>query len=375
MKFLVLAITFMLSTTLFANEIIYTDASFKDAPLEHAHKLNEFFKDEGFVVLADPQHGVPSLGINQVYFKDEGVFVMVKYGIQGDFPLNEVVQTPDGAFLVHDQIGDNKFFLYFRGINEHSVRLTLSTMKDKLVTYKMPSLKSLIIPEAHASADCGSPAVVEQMTDFNNLSGKMVWDFAKNCVTGLGQGAWSSTGGKVTSTLSNVWNAVRHPIQTVDSIGRSVYNFTVGLARFIKGMVTDPRGTMSRIGQSAGNAWNGLVDLATTMTTAMKIQFICSFIGSLGVDAAIALFTGGGGAARLAAKLAGIANKFNLIANTLKVISKMNATARAAHGFTSQKMKNLMNKLMRGVIPDVDLSHLNKIQDKSFSIKALACYI
>lgn len=375
MKFLVVAITFMLSFTLKAADIVYSDASFKDAPLEHAHQMNEFFKDQGYVVLADAQHGIPSLGINQVYFKDEGVFVMVKYGIQGEFALNEVVQTPDGAYLVHDQVGDNKFFLYFYGVNEHAVNFTLSTMKEKLTSYKMPSLKSLLIPEAHASADCGSPAVVEQMSDFANLSGKMVWDFAKNCVTGLGQGAWSSTGGKVAGTMSNIWNAVRHPINTIDSIGRSVYNFTVGLGRFIKGMVTDPRGTMSRIGQSAGNSWNGLVDLASTMTTAMKIQFICSFIGSLGVDAAIALFTGGGGAARLAARLASIANKFNLIAKTLKIISKLNASARAAHGFTSQKMKNLMNKLMRGTIPNADLLHLDAIQDKSFSIKALACYI
>lgn len=360
--------------TLFASDIVYTDATFKDAPLEHAHQMNEFFKDDGWVVLADAQHGVPTLGINQVYFKDEGVFVMVKYGIVGEFALNEIVQTPEGAFLVHDQIGDNKFFLYFQGVNEHAVRLTLAMMKEKLTTYKMPSFKSLLIPEAHAN-DCGAPTMVEQMTDFTHLSGKMVWDFAKNCVSGLGQGAYNSTAGAVTDTLSNIWGAVRHPIATIDSVGRNIYNFTVGLAGFVKGMVTDPRGTMTKIGRGAGAAWNNLIDLAATMPTSMKIQFICSFIGSLGVDAAIALFTGGGGAARVGAKLALMAHKFTLLAKTMEMITKLSASARAAHGLTSQKIKTLMTRLMRGNIPDADLRHLEGIEDKAFSIKALACYI
>lgn len=375
MNFLVLIISIFFSITLFAGEIVYTDATFKSAPLEHAHQMNEFFKDEGYVVLADAQHGVPTLGINQVYFKDEGEFVMVKYGIVGEFALGEIVQTPEGAYLVHEQVGDNKFFLYFQGINEHAVRLTLAMMKEKLTTYKMPSLKSILfVPEAQAN-DCGAPAMVEQMTDFNHLSGKMVWDFAKNCVSGLGQGAWASTGGAISEGLSNVWQAVRHPIDTIDSVGRSVYNFTVGLSRFVKGMVTDPRGTMTKIGRGAGAAWNNLIDLAATMPTSMKIQFICSFIGSLGVDAAIALFTGGSGAARLAVKLTMMAHKFTLLAKTMEIITKLSASARAAHGLTSQKIKTLMSRLMRGNIPDADLLHLEAIEDKAFSIKALACYI
>lgn len=374
--FLPLVILF-LSLTVSAQEIVYTDASFKMSPLEHSHKLNEFFKEEGFVALADSQHGIPSLGINQVYFKEEGEFVMVKYGLEGDFPLQQIIKTPDGAYMIHDKVGSNKFFMYFRGINEYAVKLTLSKIKNKIVTYSLPSFSSFFIPEAHAQQDCGSPQLIAQMTDFANLSGTMVWNFARNCVSGLGQGAWASTGGAVSSTISSVWNAVTNPVETADRIGRSVYNFTVGLARFIRGVVTDPRGTIQRLGASAGNAWNGMVDTVSSMTTAMKIQFICSFIGSLGVDAAIALFTGGAGAARLGARLAQIAGRFALISRTMSLLAGLSGSARAALGMTSAKMRNLMNRLMSGQVRNGDLRALEDLgrADRDLSIRTLACYI
>jgi hypothetical protein len=375
MTFLWLILSTLLSFSVMAEDIVYTDATFKPTPIEYAHKMNQFFKEEGFVVLANDQHGIPSLGVNQVYFKDEGVFVMVKYGIEGEFALNQIVQTPENAFLVHDQVGNNKYFLYFQGMNEHAVKFMLTTMKEKVASYKAPSFSSYLIPEAHASMDCGAPQVVEQMTDFQHLSGKMVWDFAKNCVTGLGQGAWSSTGGAVADTLSNVWSAVRHPIDTADRIGKSVYNFTVGIAKFVKGIVTDPRGTMMSIGRGVGEVWNSLVDTVTNMSTSMKIQFICSFIGSMGVDAAIAMFTSGGGAARFAIKLAAMAKKFSMIAKTMALLSKLSGSAKAALGLSTAKIKNLMNRLMNNSLPDADLIHLEKMGDKDLSLRTLACYI
>lgn len=217
--------------------------------------------------------------------------------------------------------------------------------------------------------------MVEQMTDFNHLSGKMVWDFAKNCVSGLGQGAWASTGGAVMDTATSIWNVVRHPIDTIDKVGRSVYNFTVGIAKFVKGVVTDPRATMMKIGHGAGEVWNSLVNTVTNMSTAMKIQFICSFIGSMGVDAAIAMFTGGGGAARFAVKLAAIARKFSMLSKTMDLLSKINGATKAALGLSTAKIKNLMTRLMNNSLPDADLLHLESMRDKDLSLRTLACYI
>ncbi|WP_408095640.1 hypothetical protein ACJVC5_11400 [Peredibacter sp. HCB2-198] len=374
---LVLAIlSLVFSFTTWAQDISYTDASFKGAPLEHAHKLNEFFKDEGFIPLADSQFGIPSLGINQVYFADAGKFVMVKYGIEGEFPLKQIITTPEG-YLVHDKIGDNKFFLYFRGINQEAVKLTLIRMQNKISQYTFPSIKSVFIPEARAQADCGSPALVQQMTDFANLSGTMVWNFAKNCVSGLGEGAWAASGGAIASGLSSLWEAVKHPIETVDKIGNAVERFTVGLANFTKGLVTDPRGTLTKMGAKVGGAWDEMVDVVTNMSTDMKIQFICSFIGSLGVDAAIAFFTAGVASGKIAISLGLMAKRFSAVAKTMGLISKLSIAARAQLGMTADKMKNFMDKLMHNKIPEGDLKHLDNLTtaDKDFSVKVVACYM
>lgn len=376
MSILPAIIALLISFSLKAEDIVYTDASFQSAPLEHAHKLNQFFTDEGYNVVADAIHGIPSLGINQVYFKDEDQFVMVKYGIKGEFPYNQIIPTPEG-FLVHEKTGDQSYFLYFSGMNEHAVKLVLSQMKDKVSSYKMPSLRSLIIPEAHASNDCGSPQLVRQMSDFANLSATMVWSFAKNCVSGLGAGAWGQTGGTVTSSMSSLWNAVKHPIDTVDRVARSVRSFTVGLANFTKGLITNPSGTMQKIGAHVGGAWEEMTDVVSTMSTDLKVQFVCSMIGALGVDAAIVLFTSGAASGKIAITLASMARKFTLISKTMSVLSKMSVATRAKLGMTPEKLKRLMNKLMSNRIPNGDLNHLDALTRISakLSMRTLSCYI
>lgn len=374
---LVLAILSLLfSFTLWAQEVTYSDATFKGAPLEHAHKLNEFFKDEGYVPLADSQFGIPSLGINQVYFADAGKFVMVKYGIEGEFPLKQIIETPEG-YLVHDKVGNNNFFLYFRGINQEAVKLTLLRMQDKISKYSFPSVKSIFIPEARAEADCGTPVLVQQMTDFANLSGTMVWNFAKNCVSGLGEGAWAASGGAIASGISSLWEAVKHPIDTIDKVGNAVETFTVGVANFTKGLINDPRGTLTKMGAKVGGAWDEMVDVVTNMSTDMKVQFICSFIGSLGVDAAIAFFTAGAASGKIAVSLALLAKRFSSVAKTMGLLSKLSVAARAKLGMSADKMKEFMNKLMHNKIPEGDLKHFDDLTtaDKDLSVKVVACYM
>jgi hypothetical protein len=366
----------VLTGPLRAQAITYTHAEYAGAPLEYAAKLDQFFTDHGYSAVADLQHGVPSLGINQIYLKDEGQFVMVKYGLQGSFPMRQLIPTPEG-FLFHDRTGSTNFFLYFRGFNEHAVRWLMAQLQAKITTYTLPKLRNLFIADAQASPDCGSPALAAQMTDFSRLTASMVWDFGKNCVSGLGTGAWEATGGMVSRGISNLWSAVQDPIGTVDRVGRTVHGFTVGLARFMRGLITDPQGTMARIGANVGAAWTGMTAVVSAMSTDMKVQFICSLIGALGIDAAIIFFTAGAGSARLAATLAALAARFSLVARTMGALARMSASARAGLGVTSEKMKNFMNRLMAGNVPDADLRHLDELTsaDRNLSLRTLACYM
>ena len=328
--------------------------------------------------MTDPVHGIPSLGLNQVYFKDVNNFVYVKYGIKGNYTLGEVIETPQG-FMVHESVGAQNYLLYFRGFNTYSVKLTLSRLKEKLTSLTVPDFRDLIIPQAHAQADCppvGSQ-VISQMTDFTNLSASMVWNFSRNCVSGLGRGAWAATGGRVAGMMTSLWQAARNPIETAENVANRISNFITGVANFTRGMITDPRGTLQRVGQGLGRGWNSMVEVVASMPTDLKVQFICSLLGTLGVDAAIVFFTAGAGSARLAATLAQLAARFVLVARILGVVSRMSQTTRAAANLGPEKMKSFMDRLMSGGIPEDDLRHLDDITgaDQRLGLGALACSI
>lgn len=372
---LITALSLFLSFTVTAQTFTYTEATFTASPIEHASKMDQFFTDEGFTALADPLHGIPSLGVNQVYFNEEGQFAMVKYGVKGTFPFDQLIETPEGMVL-HDRTSETNYLIYFRNMNEHRAKFLHAKMKNKLTSYSMPSLKNLFIPEARAEADCGTPQIVSQMTDFANLSGAMVWNFARRCVSGLGAGAYGQ-GASIVNGLGSLWNAVSNPIDTLDRVGRAAYNFTVGLGNFVKGLVTNPRGTMQRIGAGVGNAWNNMVNLVTAMSTDMKIQFICSFLGALGVDAAISLFTAGAASSRLAVKLTQMARRFSVVSRTMGLLSRLSTRTRARLGMTSSKIKDLMNEMMTGRKSLTDLRQLDQLTtvDRDFSLRTLACYL
>jgi len=378
MKLSFLFLLSFISLSALAEDFHYTKADFVPSPVEHVGRLDSFFSDEGYVVMTDPQHGIPDLGLNQVYFKEEDQFVYVKYGIEGNFPIGQIIETPQG-FMVHERAGSQNYLLYIRGMNIHATKILLNRMKNKLTANFVPKIRNLIIAEAHANDDCAAVGteVVAQMTDFTRMSASVVWNFGKNCVSGLGSGAWGATGGRVASGLSNLWQAVRHPIQTAENVANKVEGFITGVASFTRGLVTNPRATLQRAGQNLGEGWNRMVDVVSTMPNDLKIQFICSLIGHLGVDGAIVFFTAGAGSARLAATLSMLASRFAMVARVFSALSSLSASARAGMNLGPEKMKSFMNKLMSGRVPDEDLSHMNDITgaDSRLGLGVLSCTI
>lgn len=331
--------------------------------------MDLFFESEGYVPVASPTHGIPSIGLNQIYMRDEGEFIMVKYGVQGDFPLRELITTPKG-FLLHDSVGDKKFFLYFRGLNQHAAKLILNRMQEKLSSFKLPS----IIPKAYAEDDCGVPSsTLSQISDFTAMSAAATWKFGKSCFSGMGAGVWDSTVGR----SERIWENLKHPIDTIEKVGDSVSSFTLGLAKFMKGMVTDTSGTLSKVGASLGGAWSNMVDVVAPMPWEMKTQFACTLLGAIGVDAALMLLTAGVASPKLALTLTNMAQRFVMTQKIFEALSRMEAGARTAAGFTNEKMKRLMQKLMDGSVDEKDLKHFNDVAhaDKDLGLVGLACYI
>ena len=130
MKFLYL-ITMFFSFSCLAIDLSYRSYDMSATPMKLAEVHKQEFQDNGFHALADASHGIPSMGINQVYFKTETQFVLVKYGIEGSVPLDQIIPTPTG-FMVHKKDQNQIYMMYFRGFQLAYVHQMLNRLNQKV---------------------------------------------------------------------------------------------------------------------------------------------------------------------------------------------------------------------------------------------------
>ncbi len=343
---------------------------------EIANKLDGFFQEAGFFGLADTKNGIPSLGINQVYYKNESQFVMVKYGIRGDVVLNKLILTPRG-FLIHKQVNNEIYMMYFRGFTAEYVNQTILRMEKNVSHLKI--LKNIIFPTAFAD-DCshafGKP-ILDQATQLDSISAAAAWDSLKTCMNGVGEGVVDSTIGVVKSVGAELGSFISHPIDYVENVADKVELFLVKTAKFIKGLITNPEETLKAIGKGFGKSWDTVVATVSNMTTEMKINFVCSFIGAIGVDAAIAFFTGGAASEKVILTINNVSRKFSMVEKIMSVISKFSSTSLNKFKLQSHKLEKFMKGLFHNHFPEQDLKHLDDLAHMSdeLSLRTMSCYI
>lgn len=378
MKLLV-SLYLLFSLQLWAAEFRYDSYEMKSPPAVVSENYSLFFSQQGFYSLADQNHGIPSLGINQVYFKNQNQFVMVKHEISGSYPLNELVHTPKG-FMIHLKDSNQVSMLYFRGFSREATLLLVNRLKDSSTYSSLKKIKNLIIPEAYANCaeSFGNSSLGStNQKMINSVSSAAAWDMVKSCLTGLGEGAWDSTGGLIKGIGSEIVDFVSHPIDYVEKVADKVELFLVKTANFIKQLITDPEKAFSNIGAGVGGAWTQVKNTVSSMSTQMKVQFVCSFIASIGVDAAIAFLTGGAATGKIVITISNLAKKFSRVGKLLKTLGKMDINFLSKLNFDSKKMELFMKKLMGNKIPDGDLSYLNQLAHSGdeLSLRTLSCYI
>lgn len=353
----------------------YKDYELKPAPQSYAQELEHKFQESGFYSLVQLTHGIPSLGLNQVFFKSEDQFVMVKYGVEGTFPLDEIITTPKG-FIVHQSGADQKFMLYFRGFTLDGVKVMLNRLKRKVSRSSV--FDNLLIPSAQADA-CGAfgAPVVPQAGEMKSISAGAAWESLKSCMSGLGEGVYGSTVGVVKGVASEIMDFLSGPIDYVEKVADKVELFLVKTAKFIKGLITNPAATLKSIGKGLGKTWDTVSDTVTNMSTEMKINFVCSFIGVLGVDAAITFLTGGGGASKVLLTIEKLAAKFTKMAKVLRLLSKVSSQTLNRLKLSGDKMEKFMKGLFHNKFPDEDLAHLDDLthMGDELSLRTLSCYV
>lgn len=368
-------LTFLISFATQAANLTYKTIEMSAAPVDQAMQFDGVFNKEGFYSLADTSHGIPSLGINQVYFKSEDQFVMLKYGIEGDVPLDEIITTPKG-FMIHKKQNDQIYMMYFRGFNIEYVQVMLNRLNQKVSTFK--AIQNFVIPTAHAE-ECGAfgKPILNQSSQLAGISAGAAWGMLKSCMTGVGSGVYDSTVGVVAGVGKELWAFVSHPIDYTEAVADKVQNFLTKTSQFVKLLVTNPEQAFANVGTGLGKAWDTIKTGVMSMSTEMKINFICSLIGALGVDAAIALLTAGTSSPKVALTLANIANKFGKLGKVFKLLAKFSSKTLAKIKLEGAKLEKFMKGIFSNKYPDGDLAHINQLAHASdeVSLRTLSCYI
>lgn len=376
MKALYLILLFsLLPQSVFA--LNYSSYSMRPAPLDLAVNLNQFFYENGFHALAAPKEGLPSMGLNQVYFKTENQFVLVKYAIEGTAPLDEILKTPKG-FMVHKKEKGQVYMLYFRGFNREYVTNILDRLPKK-VTHLF-RMKDFFLPSAYAAEDCSNAtgqAILGQSSPFEGISAATAWESLKTCMSGVGEGVMDSTVGVVKSVGNELGEFFTDPVDYVEKVADKVELFLVKTAKFIKGLVTDPQQTLNGVGRGLGKAWESVKNTVLNMSTEMKINFVCSFIGSIGVDAALIFFTGGAASEKIILTINNLQRKFGLVGKLISSMGKLTTSALSKFKLEGAKLEKFMKGLFNNHFPEHDLKHLDDLVhvNDELSLRTLSCYI
>jgi hypothetical protein len=373
MKVFLLILTFLFSIHLYAKDLQYENFELTTAPVSLSQKWDKVFSRKGMIPLVDSSYGIPSLKVNQVHIVDDHQFVIVKYNIKGTFPVGQIIQTPKG-YLVHLEEEGMKHLLYFRNFNEAAVKSHLNRLRNSTSWFKSKKFPS-IISEAKAEAECNmalGSEMINQKAEMTAINESVAVSVLRGCISGLGEGIYDGTGG----AASSIGNAILHPIDTIEAIGDKIDSFLTVTSTVVMGLVTNPSATLDHMGRNLGEGWTKIKDSVLMMNTEMRMQFLCSFIGAFGIDAALAFFTAGVLAPKMAMTLASLAKKFGTMGKLINLLSRLSSTVNKLKP-NPEMMKRFMDKLMKNLIPDDELEYLNNMTKLGDDVVmgTMACYI
>jgi len=304
--------------------------------------------------------------------------VFAKSGEQSDFimlansPLNHALKSPlvfhnsllQESYLVlvfqKDQPNLNHPDLYpIRTTEQFQIVLyaphakseyfnrVINELKKMPVTSYNPIL--LIMPTAHA--ECMAPqtltAELESVQKFTDAASNT--DQILACLSGVMQGVWDATGGLISDAASFAYDLVTSPIETAKKTYDQFQNMLSMIANIDK-------------------TWESFQKMFSQLPSQAKTHMICSFIGSLGADALIAILTLGAGAPKLLVSFTNYLKRFSKLEKMLSLIKYEN--------FASVFPKSFLSKMAKGQVADKVLDRIElfaKHDMKDLAKSAVAC--
>ena len=279
-------------------------------------------------------------GADRIYYStmtQEAAFF--KFNVGGNPPLNQWIKNKNNS-LIHfkDQEGiiSAVYLLNFDDkLKDRFLETLTETIKsNKIVKTFFNELMPIKIAYASTCSTTTSMDVSGIQTLKNGVAPYSLVDGAMDCLMGVLDGIWQSTGGLVQDIGEGLWSLATDPMGFWNSMEEKWKNLKSFLSNFQSEM-------------------NKILHSLSKLPTQMKVELICSFIGSIGTDVLIAAVTGGAGSAKVILELKSYLSRLMRLEKFVAAIAKVGKLTESLH-------PQFLKKLAKGQITEKKLLMIEK---------------
>lgn len=288
----------------------YESIQFESCPGHECRYLLETFKKFGYEAI-NGEAGLPNIGINYLLFDENNkAYLTLKAGVKGDFELERTYDIDQGS-VVHFKMSEKIFALYINGVSRNDRDDLFQKVLKSAKSFRVSSILEKLNPITSAySSACDenlSPLSAEATSAFEGISVATITHGLMNCLKSVASGAGDSVT-SIPKALENGWNAVSSEAKTFwnnpngrlkdyyQAVDGAVVKLTSGLQLIGECLINPSKGLallkeqLGEVGEYLGQ----IIMAARSMPLEAGLDFICSTLGGLGVDAVIAALTGVG---------------------------------------------------------------------------------
>ena len=361
---LLVILLFIFSSFVFASdsEFEYKSLELVSAPLEAREAFTSYFRTHGLLGFKNAEE-FTEVGLNQIFFSsDLHSFVSVKFGVEGNFPLNKVMEVGGGR-LVHYKYDDVIVAFHFLNVSQVKLNGILSHLPQLILKKKTSLLEKLNpISSAHADADCAAVSLAVMGTTavsvLTSVTMSTIISGLTSCLSGAEEEVKSASGFNFASAVSSeasrlwknpgkrvgeYWGAAK---ETVTGLGSLIYN--IGYA------ILHPTEAAQKLGAVLGEAGEMLSSVIGVLAQVPNaaVSMICSLITGIGVRAFVAAISGGAAAILLATKLRRIVQGISTISSLMSKMKSLGISQLERLGLSPESLARLFAKMSAGTFEE-----------------------
>lgn len=288
--------------------------------------------------LVSEGHHYNFMGINTMYVNDSlGRQMMVVSDVPGELKEMRIIKRKDFLIVEIPKSPTSYVSMALIGITEEEVKQNVKTTSvwDKILQELNPIQKAY-------SNECGihGAANLAGLEQVASLYGSSFGKGALACISSFLQGVWDATGGQVADMaegLKNLWNDPGgfwdKKVQEMKNLKNFILNFDTKIKEMAVGIANLPAET--------------------------KTQMICSFVGSIGADAAIAILAGGAGVGKILFRLEEYVVRIARLEKVFSYLNKIGKVKNIPIGF--------YERLSSGTLPARMLDNLDVFANHSLT--------